>query len=88
MGNMMQGVNQPQQIPPPPPIMQYFIALNGQQSGSFTFVQLQQMSQNGSFTKDHHVWKQGMSEWIMASDEQDLAKLFSTVPPPPPPPVG
>jgi len=88
MGNMMQGVNQPQQIPPPPPIMQYFIALNGQQSGSFTFVQLQQMSQNGSFTKDHHVWKQGMSEWILASDEQDLAKLFSTVPPPPPPPVG
>ena len=84
MGNMMQGVNQPQQMPPPPPITQYFIALNGQQSGPFPLLQLHQMAQNGSFTKDHHVWKQGMPEWILAIDEQDLAKLFSTVPPPPP----
>lgn len=84
MGNMMHGVNQPQQIPPPPPIVQYFIALNGQQSGSFSLVQLQQMVQNGSFTKDHHIWKQGMPEWILASEDQELSKLFSVVPPPPP----
>jgi len=84
MGNMMHGVNQPQQIPPPPPIVQYFIALNGQQSGSFSLVQLQQMVQNGSFTKDHHIWKQGMPEWILASEDQELSKLFSVVLPPPP----
>ena len=84
MGNMMHGVNQPQQNPPQQPIIQYFITLNGQQSGPFPLVQLQQMVQDGSFNKDHHVWKQGMPEWILDSDEQELAKLFSTVPPPPP----
>jgi membrane protease subunit (stomatin/prohibitin family) len=84
MGNMMHGVNQPQQMPPQPPIIQYFIALNGQQSGPFSLVQLQQMVQDGSFTKDHHIWKQGMPEWILVCDEQEFSKMFSVVPPPPP----
>ncbi|HOE39952.1 MAG TPA: SPFH domain-containing protein [Bacteroidales bacterium] len=84
MGNMMHGVNQPVQSPPPPPNSQYFIALNGQQSGPYSLLQLQQMVQNGSLTKNHHVWKQGMSEWLLATDEQEIAKLFSSVPPPPP----
>ena len=84
MGNMMQGVNQPVQSPPPPPNSQYFIALSGQQSGPYSLLQLQQMVQNGSLTKNHHVWKQGMSEWLLATDEQEIAKLFSSVPPPPP----
>ena len=84
MGNMMQGVNQPQQVPPPPPNSQFFIALSGQQTGPFSLVQLEQMIQNGSFTKNHHVWQQGMKDWILASDEQVISKLFSAVPPPPP----
>lgn len=84
MGNMMQGVNQPVQSSPPPPNSQYFIALSGQQSGPYSLLQLQQMVQNGSLTKNHHVWKQGMSEWLLATEEQEVAKLFSSVPPPPP----
>lgn len=84
MGNMMQGVNQPVQSPPLPPNSQYFIALSGQQSGPYSLLQLQQMVQNGSLTKNHHVWKQGMSEWLLATEEQEVAKLFSSVPPPPP----
>ena len=84
MGNMMQGVNQPQQIPPPPPIVQFYIALEGQQLGSFNFSQLKQMVLDGSFTKNHHVWKQGMSEWIFAHEEPEVAKLFTAIPPPPP----
>jgi len=84
MGNMMQSVNQPAQSPPPPPNFQYFIALSGQQSGPFSLLQLQQMVQNGSLTKNHHVWKQGMSDWVLATEEQEVSKLFSSVPPPPP----
>jgi hypothetical protein len=84
MGNMMQGVNQPQQIPPPPPIVQFYIALEGQQLGPFNFSQLKQMMLDGSFTKNHHVWKQGMSEWIFAHEEPEVAKLFAAIPPPPP----
>ncbi len=84
MGNMMQGVNQTVQTPPLPPNSQYFIAISGQQTGPFSLVQLQQMIQNGSFTKDHHIWQQGMTNWILASDDQIISKLFPSVPPPPP----
>jgi membrane protease subunit (stomatin/prohibitin family) len=84
MGNMMQGVNQSRQTPPTPPIIQYNIALNGQQSGPFTLDQLQQMVLNSLFTKNHHIWKLGMSDWVLASDEPEVAKLFAVVPPPPP----
>lgn len=84
MGNMMSGVNQPQQTPPPAPTNQYYIAINGQQSGPFAITQLQQMIQNGTFSKDFHVWKQGMTDWILAPDEPEVSKLFANIPPPPP----
>jgi hypothetical protein len=42
------------------------------------------MIQVGSFSKNHHVWKNGMTDWILASDMQELSNLFSSVPPPPP----
>ena len=84
MGNMMQGVNQPQQAPPQPPLTIFHIALQGQQLGSFNLIQLRQMVQDGSFTKNHHVWKQGMTEWVLAVDENEVGALFSVVPPPPP----
>ena len=84
MGNMMHGVNQPQQTPPTPPNSQYYIAINGQQSGPFALFQLQQMLNEGTFTKNHHIWKQGMADWILASDDQEISKIFSSVPPPPP----
>lgn len=84
MGGMMGNINQP--VPPPPPVTQYFIALNGQQSGPFTIPQLQQFIQSGQFTKNHHAWKQGMSAWELPEKIQELASLFSVVPPPPPAP--
>lgn len=84
MGNMMQGVNQPQQVPSSPPIIQFYIAFEGTQLGIFSLNQLQQMVVNGSFTKNHHVWKQGMTEWVYAIDEPEIAKLFSAIPPAPP----
>ena len=83
MGNMMQGVNQSPQIPTPPN-SQYYISIKGQQSGPFSIDQLEQMIQKGSFTKNHHVWQKGMSDWMLASDEQVISKLFSSVPPPAP----
>jgi hypothetical protein len=43
------------------------------------------MIQNGQLSKDTHVWKQGMENWLLASEVQELATLFS--PPPPPPPT-
>jgi membrane protease subunit (stomatin/prohibitin family) len=84
MGNIMQGLNQNQQTPPPPPVTQYFIALEGQQSGPFTLSKLQEMVQTRALTKLYHVWKPGMPEWVLASEEEEVSKLFSLLPPPPP----
>lgn len=87
MGNMMQGMNQKQNTPPPMPQINYFISLNGQQSGPFNTSQLQQMAVNGQLTKDTHVWKEGMAAWELAGNVIDLSNLFGAVPPPPPPPL-
>jgi len=87
MGNMMQGMNQQQNTPPPPPSGAYMVSVNGQQAGPCSLIQLKQFIAAGEFTKQTHVWKQGMENWQEAGNVQELAGLFtSSMPPPPPPP--
>tara|TARA_B110000259_G_scaffold188417_1_gene247203 strand:+ start:4010 stop:5353 length:1344 start_codon:yes stop_codon:yes gene_type:complete len=88
MGNMMSGMNQQQNTPPPAPSVSYMVANNGQQAGPFTLDQLKQFNASGEFTKQTHVWKQGMDNWQQAGDVQELASVFmGSTPPPPPPPT-
>ena len=96
MNNMMQGMQQPQQGAqppasgmPPPPLVQYNIAINGQTTGPFDMNTLAQMAQNGQLTPQSQVWKQGMAGWAAAGTVQELSGLFAqnTPPPPPPPPA-
>ena len=88
MGNMMSGMNQQQNTPPPEPSVSYMVANNGQQAGPFTLDQLKQFAVSGEFTKQTHVWKQGMDNWQQAGDVQELASVFmGSTPPPPPPPT-
>ena len=88
MGNMMSGMNQQQNTPPPAPSVSYMVSNNGQQAGPFTLDQLKQFAASGEFTKQTHVWKQGMDNWQQAGDVQELASVFmSSTPPPPPPPT-
>lgn len=84
--NMSQNnnINQ-QQNTTPPPLNQYYVAVNGQQSGPFGWQQLAQMAQSGQLTKDSLVWKNGMAEWLAAGQVPEVAKLFTQVPPPLPP---
>jgi hypothetical protein len=94
MGNQMAGMmNQmgntmnPQiptknQVPPPLPTAQYFVAVNGQQTGPFNLSQLQQMVISGQFTPNTFVWKQGMQNWEEAGKLIDIQPLFSSTPPP------
>ncbi len=84
MGGMMTNLNK---TPPPPPVLAYHISLSGQQSGPYNLEQLKQFAQSGQFTKNHHVWKEGMAGWELAANVQDLATVFSVVPPPPPPTI-
>ena len=90
MGNMFNqnqfNANQNPNSPPPlPPTMQYFIAVNGQQTGPFTEQVLMQMAQQGTLKKDSTVWKTGMAAWVTADQVTELSKLFVNVPPPLPP---
>jgi membrane protease subunit (stomatin/prohibitin family) len=87
MNNMGQNMNQQQNTPPPVPQIAYSVSINGQTSGPFNIQQLQQMVGNGQLTKDTHVWKQGMPNWELAGNVQELSSIFGAVPPPPPPPV-
>lgn len=80
-GTMQQTMN----TPPPMPTTQYFVAVNGQQSGPFTIPQLQQFAQAGQFTPQTLVWKQGMAGWEAAGNVAELAQLFAPAMPPVPP---
>jgi membrane protease subunit (stomatin/prohibitin family) len=86
MGNAM--ANQPAAQPTPPPVpqaVQFFIAANGQQTGPFGEDALKQMLVQGTFTPESLVWKQGMPQWVKASEVPEIKDLFGAVPPPIPP---
>ena len=88
MNNMGQQMNNAMTAPPPIPNVQYHVSSNGQQSGPFNMQQLQEMAGNGQLTKDTYVWKQGMANWELAGNIQELASLFAPPMPPgamPPP---
>lgn len=93
MAGMMQNMGQQMQsamnTPPPMPNIQYHISINGSQAGPFNMQQLSQMAQRGQLTQQTYVWKQGMANWEMAGNVQELASLFAppvpgSMPPPPP----
>lgn len=83
MNNMGQQMNNAMQAPPPVPNVQYYIAVNGQQSGPFTMQQMAVMVQSGQMTPQSYVWKQGMAQWELAGNVQELASLFAAPAPPP-----
>jgi len=71
--------------PPIPGSTPFFVAVNGQQTGPFDLNALRGQVSGGGLTRDSLVWKQGMSAWGKASEQPDLAALFSAMPPPVPP---
>lgn len=88
MGGMYTAQPQPQTaspaMAPPPlsPVLQLFVAVNGQQTGPFDLPSLQQMAQSGQLTRESLVWKQGLAAWTAAGSLAELASLFNNVPPP------
>lgn len=80
MTNQGMGMN----TPPPPPITQFHVVVNGAQAGPFNIQQLQAMVTSGQLTKASLVWKAGMANWAAAEAQPELAALFNSVPPPPP----
>ena len=91
MMQMMMNQQQTGQAGPmtPPPMANYYIAVNGQQIGPLTIEQIRQMAANGQITPNTYVWKQGFANWMLISQVPELAAIFGqAAPPPPPPPPG
>jgi membrane protease subunit (stomatin/prohibitin family) len=88
MGNMMTGMSDQQQQPPSAPQTSYMVSVNGQQAGPYNLNQLKEFVLRGEFNPQTNVWKQGMNDWKLAGEVQELNQVFSTknnTPPPPPP---
>lgn len=64
------------------PQVSYMIGVNGQQAGPFDWNQLQQLVQKGQITHQTYVWKQGMANWELAGQVQELQTLFMNAAPP------
>lgn len=71
--------------PPLPQSIKYFVAVNGLQTGPFEVGQLHAQLTSGEFNRDSLVWREGMPAWAKASEQNDLASIFSAMPPPLPP---
>jgi membrane protease subunit (stomatin/prohibitin family) len=82
-----QAAAQAPQANTPPPIpqavlVQYFVALNGQQTGPIDLENLKQMALQGQINRETLVWKNGMSAWDKAGNQSDLHVLWAQTPPP------
>ena len=72
--------------PPPPPVEHvWHTAEKGTTAGPFSKARLGRMAQEGSLTRDTHVWTPGQDGWMRAGDVAELAQLFTILPPPPTP---
>lgn len=79
----------PQQMPPPlPRETQWFVAVNGQQTGPFDQSALMGEVSAGRLRSDSLVWSAGMAGWAPAGDVPPLRPVLSNAPPPLPPMPG
>lgn len=84
VNSMMSGINQPIQsnvTPPPITNSTYYVAINGQATGPFNVATLKQMLNQGQFSSESLVWKEGMTNWMMANQVDELKTLFVSIPP-------
>lgn len=82
MGQSMAAGQNAGSPPPIPQADQFFVAVNGQQTGPFDMETLRQQAAGGQLRPDSLVWKQGMAHWSQAQSVQELAGLFGPTPPP------
>jgi membrane protease subunit (stomatin/prohibitin family) len=76
--------NNPSQssVPPPLPLNQWHIALNGEQQGPFDQSAVQKMVSEGQITRETLVWKSGMAGWATAGENAEFQPFFTAIPPP------
>jgi membrane protease subunit (stomatin/prohibitin family) len=85
MNQMGQNMNQQQNTPPPPPMVQFHVLVNGQSTGPFDQQILMNMCSSGQLTLQTYVWRQGMANWDIAENIAELKTIITNSIPPPPP---
>lgn len=60
--------------------MHYYVLIGGTKKGPLTFEELKESGLNA----DTLVWREGLSEWVKASELEDLTDLLASMPPVPP----
>jgi hypothetical protein len=85
MNQMGQNMNQQQNTPPPPPMVQFHVLVNGQSTGPFDQQILMNMCSSGQLTLQTYVWRKGMANWEIAENIAELKTIITNSIPPPPP---
>lgn len=62
-------------------ITQWYVAVNGQQEGPFTSEQLRAYLQNGTYSSETFVWRQGFADWQTISQCPEILAAPSSLPP-------
>lgn len=71
-------------MPPPMPVqVQYHYAVNGTQMGPVPIEKLKELFANRSINKDSLIWKQGMANWSVLQDVEELKAFLGGNTPPP-----
>lgn len=80
-----QRAGQSLNTPPPLPVKQWFVGVDGQQLGPFDQAGLAAQARSGALTRETLVWADGMAGWTAAGQVPELGGVFAAVPPPLPP---
>ena len=81
--NQGQPQSAPAAAPPPlPPVKNYFVAVDGKQTGPYDFTYMSKLIGVGGLNRQALVWAAGMPAWAAADTLPELAALFNNMPPP------
>jgi hypothetical protein len=80
--NTQHAQSMPAAPPPLPQETQYFVAVDGKQTGPFDLSALREKASAGQLTRRTLVWKSGLTEWKPAEAVAELGPVFAEVPPP------
>lgn len=86
ISNLVNQTNsvQNRSVPPPPPSVSYNVLIDGKPTGPYDLQQIQHMILSGVISSKTYLWKQGMADWDLANNIDDIKPLLIQVPPPPP----
>ena len=86
--NMNQGLNNNQNVAPPPiPTILYHMVIANGQSSQYDLNGMKNNVANGILTKDTLIWKQGLANWVKASEVPEINELFNNLGGVTPPPI-